>query len=381
MVARSGVEIRTEVQRIVQEQVGELVTELNARQATVSARFENIEQKLNGADQMIRILDSAVMARLGALEDHAKEINTRVQQAEDRIPAEQQRMILLETAVEEIAQNQAKVIGDTQQSTTRLMRDMQHAVGELRRHDTVFGEADRCLNNLNQRFTELEEKVKTSDTNRQGGKSLIDPRLINVPVFNGKNQKDFTDWRDLIEKMSNPIYPGIKTVLKKIRRLKTTITPEVFQEIKHDMELDGVYIRWEFTQVNDEFGTYLLTKLDGKPKTDAESVSRHGGMEMFRLLHQKFDQVSSDAEGLLTAEITQLSASPAKTLRELANKVTELEARAQAYRERLSKSPDDTLLGSVLTAILDPQTRREFVNTGGLIGRYEKMKSIIEELE
>ena len=50
------------------------------------------------------------------------------------------------------------------------------------------------------------------------------------------------------------------------------------------------------------------------------------------------------------------------------------------YTERIGKPPAESLLGALLTGMLDPQTKREFINLGGLIGDYDAMRSKVAEI-
>ena len=101
---------------------------------------------------------------------------------------------------------------------------------------------------------------------------------------------------------------------------------------------------------------------------------------MYRLINQRYDKIGEDTEALLTAEITKLGAHQASNIRDLSDKLIAIEAAVEAYEQKLGKEPDKALLGSVLVSVLDPQTKREFVNLGGIICKYDIMKERIVHL-
>ena len=350
--------------------------ELNLRQGEVRERILRIENMMTGMDQKITILDSHTSARMQTIEEHLTVAIDKIPQLTEDVRESGVKNKIMETAMEEVQEQMVNVATAAAQEVTNALRRVEDLVREAQRVDGVLSEADKCVRNLNMRMETMEKK----DKNAHGQRGLLDPKHMNVSVFDGKGKEKFADWRETMDKMVNEVHQGLMHVLKKIRSDKTRITEERIKEVIADLELDGETIKVEYKRVNYELGAYLLTKLDDQPKLKAESVKLAGGFEMYRTLSQRYDRITEDHEALLTSEISKMAGSQATNLRDLGNKLLTPEAKTEAYQLKLGKEPERSLLGSVLTAMLDLQTRREFVNRGGILGNYELMREKIDEL-
>ena len=67
--------------------------------------------------------------------------------------------------------------------------------------------------------------------------------------------------------------------------------------------------------------------------------------------------MTEDEEALMTAEMTKLEAHPASSLKDLRDKLANLQSKVSEFELILNKSPDNVLLGSILTCMLDQQNR------------------------
>ena len=64
--------------------------------------------------------------------------------------------------------------------------------------------------------------------------------------------------------------------------------------------------------------------------------------------------------------IAKLAATRSENLKDLESKLY-LRPEKGAYTLKAGREPEDSWLGSILTTMLDPQTRRDFVNEGRLL--------------
>ena len=55
--------------------------------------------------------------------------------------------------------------------------------------------------------------------------------------------------------------------------------------------------------------------------------------------------MTEDAEALMTAEITKFGAQPASSLKDLRDKLVNLQSKVSEFEPILNKSPDNVLLG------------------------------------
>ena len=351
--------------------------ELNIRQGEVRERILRIENTITGMDQKINILDSHVSARMQTVEEHLTGAIEKIPDMEKDVREAGVKNKIMETAMEEVQEQMVNVATAAAQEVTNAPRKCEELVEEAQRVNGVLTEADKCVRNLNMRMEAVE---KNKDKNTQNHRGLLDPKHMNVTVFDGKGKEKFADWRETMDKMVNEVHQGLMHVLNSIRTDKTRITEARISEFIADLEIDGETIKVDYKWINYELGAYLLTKLDDQPKRKAESVKVAGGFEMYRTLSQRYDRVTEDHEALLTSEISKMAASQAANLRDLGNKLLTLEAKIEAYQLKLGKETEPTLLGSVLTAMLDLQTRREFLNKGGILRNYELMREKIDEL-
>ena len=71
---------------------------------------------------------------------------------------------------------------------------------------------------------------------------------------------------------------------------------------------------------------------------------------MMRVLSNNYDRATPDAEALMQSEISKLSSKQCKDLRELADRLTELEKASESFIEKIGRPPADSLLGFGVSA-------------------------------
>ena len=374
----------------MEQRFTELTQVLNDRTTQLQTKFSEVDLGLNKHEQMLMVLDNTMTARFTSIEEALKETIEKNKEANTKLEFLNQKSIVMDTNLDEV-NDQYRTLEENlgnhhitvATEMTGAMRNVDALIAEARRVEDVLKEADRCFHNLNGRIAKFENDGGAKGREPAGRGGLVDPKLITVPKYSGPNHKEFIDWRDLIDEMTNTYFPGAMEILTVTRKLKTAITENVFNDIKSQVEMRlGQSLKWSYHQLKHDLGVYMLTKLgdNSKAKLTAEGAPDKNGVEMHRLLHQRYDKVTADAEAMMTSEITRMGAHQAKNLEDLRDKLAVLQAKVADYRKRLGKEPTEELLGSVLTTILDPQTRREFVHITGILGDYEAMKDKITAL-
>ena len=355
MVARSD-------EYVTMDQFIQMTEMLNLRQTQIQNKFIEVDQKLG-------VLDQAHGAMISSLQTDNAEMLTEVGNHHMKMTWLNNESVMHSAALESLEGVTQRAFGDISELHTSFMRNVAETANTLK-------QADQCVRNLNERLAKLEaaDKNKGGTSNNRG---LLDPKIMTVGMFDGTKPGEFVGWRDLFEKMVNEYHPGLRAVLRNMRNCKTKISEDEFNKImiEHNMN-----VNWQFERVNYELGVYMVSKLLLKPKASAESVALTGGFEMYRVLNQKFDKVTADLESLMISEIAKISGKQCKDIKESADRLTELEKASEGFQERIGRMPDASLMGSILTAMLDGQTKREFINQGGLIGNYEAMKNKITEI-
>ena len=355
----------------------ELSQNLGTRQTEIVTKLDMADQMLKSVDQQFRILEQAMGARVISIEEALQKTMNEVVDHKDMIGQLRVTSMTVEIGMQELHDSIVNVNADLGSTMHDTVRNLEMNAKEVKRVNNVLAEADQCVKNLNGGLASVEQKSDKPGGNKS---SLIDPKHVTVKDFDGKNVALFGEWRDTVERLVNAIFPGLKSVMKKISQARTKITEGRFLEVKYDLENEGIKITWDYHVVNDELGVYLLGKTTDKPKLTADGAKLAGGFEMWRLLHQRYDRVSEETAALMTAAITKLGAHQASNLQDLRGKLATLERVVENYVTKLQVEPDAVLLGSVLTTILDPQTRREFVNIGGILSKYDRIKEKIGEL-
>ena len=374
----------------MEQRFTELTQVLNERTTQLQTKFQEVDLGLNKHEQMLMVLDNTMTARFSSVEEAVKETIEKGKEANTKLEFLNGKAIVIESNVDEISNSYRTLeenLGNhhitVASDITAAMRNVDSLVGEARRVEGVLKEADRCFQNLNERVSKFESDGGTKGKYSAGRGGLVDPKLISVPKYSGPNHKEFIDWMDLFDEMTNTYFPGAMEILTVTRKLKSSITEDIFNDIKSQVERRlGRSLRWSYHQLKHGLGVYMLTKLgdNSKAKLTAEGAPDKNGVEMHRLLRQRYDKVTADAEAMMMSKIKRMGAHQAKNLEDLRDKLAVLQAKVADYRKRLGKEPTEELLGSVLTTILEPQARREFVHITGILGDYEAMKDKITAL-
>ena len=105
------------------------------------------------------------------------------------------------------------------------------------------------------------------------------------------------------------------------------------------------------------------------------------GFEILTLLNQRFDPMGAQTQARMTNRITGLikTPGPATNFRETQDRVSLLDRLVTEYEERMGSSPLEQLACSTFTNLLDPITRRTFVERE-LLENYRAMRVLYGNL-
>ena len=93
---------------------------------------------------------------------------------------------------------------------------------------------------------------------------------------------------------------------------------------------------------------------------------------MYRLLNLEYDKFNKDTEALMGAELAKFTGTPSKNLGELKRRLVNFHVAIVKYEDKVGKKPDNSLIGSTLTNMLDSDTKRSCINEGGQLGDYQE---------
>ena len=338
---------------------------LNLRQTQIQDKFTEVDNALTRLSQMAQTLDQAHGGRITDIESSMTEVFSEVGNHQSEFTNMKIRLASQEDAIQRVDDVQQHMIGNQQGEITQIVARIEVMVAQITFLNSSLGEADNCVRNLNRRLEAVENNGPSGPSEPRGDKKgLLDPRIMTVTVFDATKLGDYVGWRDIFENMVNEVHPGLKEALNVLRREKTKISEELFDKILAEA---NIRVPWSYRRVSHELGLYLVSKLGGKAKTTAESASLSGGFEMYRLVTKKYDNITADTEGLMLSEITKFSGKQSKDVGELSDRLTSLVKAVECYGERTGKSIDESLMGSILTAMLDAKTKPKTVRTSGLI--------------
>ena len=82
----------------------------------------------------------------------------------------------------------------------------------------------------------------------------------------------------------------------------------------------------------------------------------------------------------MNTELLDFVSSPSNHFKELKNILTEINAAIKQFSNRIGRKPEGSLIRSILTNMLDPETKQTFINEGGVIVDFDTMKNRIIRL-
>ena len=244
------------------------------------------------------------------------------------------------------------------------------------------------LRQLNNALVQTQAEVKRIDEKDHGGHGGSDSgqrSLINTKNFELKkydpdrdSKAVWEEWRDDLEEHLNALRPGLKAVLEKVARWKVEISASNFNEILQAAGLDQFHMSWSYESVNEQLYTFVKKYLLLRGKK-AFTTSTTGGFEGYRRLVAEVDPVNHRTKAAMTDMITGMIAKESsRDSNGLKNRLLDLESIVKRYRQRLDEEPDESLLASVLSNLLDGKTRETFTNEH-ILHAYKKMKERILE--
>ena len=213
--------------------------------------------------------------------------------------------------------------------------------------------------------------------NRKMMDQLINPQNYSVEVFEEKDKAKFGKGRKRMLTFLDLYYDDIAVIMKALRNCSTKIDERAVDQAGRE---NNVAIMWGYDKTNKEIATFILTKLGVGPSELAETAGENG-FEMMRLLTQRYDPIGVQTQAKLLNRITNLihTPGPAKTFQETEARVTLLDRFVKDYEERLEKAPSAEVVASTFTNIVDPGTKKVFIEKT-ILDDYDAMRSLLNDL-
>ena len=137
---------------------------------------------------------------------------------------------------------------------------------------------------------------------------------------------------------------------------------------------------WTHEESNRDIATYAVKKLYVTAAIVARSVGEEG-FEILRLLNQRFDLLGAQTQARMINRITGLIRTPgaANTFKETQERVSLLDRFVNEYEERMGAEPSEEIVCSTFTNLLDPGTRKTFVEKE-ILENYHAMRLLYDNL-
>ena len=289
----------------------------------------------------------------------------------------------------------ARQTTDGKAETMEKINDEKHK-SQKEDRDNTMGEMRHFVQQNNERFETMarvlnEEisKIKNTmiDMGRSSGsapsdrvRSILDPKTVRLETFNGDktDRRKFTKWRKSFEQFAEQHYPGIVKVLKEVRRCDREVDEAALMQLATNAGFDEFETKWELAKVDKYLGVFIEYKTDGDAQTTIEATEL-GGFDMYRLLNFEYDAVTENTRGALTTNLVLMSKHAAKSQRELKGLLRTLDKRVKDYKEKIGSAPDDALVSSVFTAILDPKSK-DTLMAKEIYGNYKESRKHLSTL-
>ena len=152
--------------------------------------------------------------------------------------------------------------------------------------------------------------------------------------------------------------------MEKAARWTNDVDKSKFEEICKDLNQEVHLLQWTFEELNDDPFTSVKKLLTGTARK-AYIAASHGFLDAYRKLITELDPVNARTKAVMMDSITgMIGRGRAKTEKETKSKLLDLQVLVNKHPKRISELPDDILLASVSSNILDDKTKNMFTNAG-----------------
>ena len=343
-------QIFAETYRSIEGRLGQMETRLNDLFTKVDERFKEQSSAMGEVGGKIPLI--------------MEQIKSLMQDGAAKTAAMEQMKLEMPTTLQTLLGESKSYVTERTETIGKLATQLQEAFQRLQ-GTTVQIRADMSA-------------MGNSGSGGSGGhrsKSLIDSKNFVIAKFDGDKavKEDWDEWRDDLEDYLETFFPKIKTVLTKAARWAAVITAENFDEICRAAGGSELDLAWTYMAANDEIFRYVKKQLTGRARK-AFITTEQGGFDGFRRTVAEIDPINKRTKGAMMSRITgMVTKGSSKNTRELKSRLLDLEVMVKKYRERVNEVPDDALLASILSNLLDEKTRDTFTNEA-LLDNYAAMK-------
>ena len=243
------------------------------------------------------------------------------------------------------------------------------------------------LNASRAQFVQINSRIDSIPTGGSGGssgghsKSILDAKDLILENFDGdkKDRRLYTKWRTNLDSRAEHHYTGVKSVLESIARHKSELDIETIRHVISEAGIQEQSLSWSIERVDAELGHFLLYKTTGDAQSVCESHD-FGGFESYRLMNIEYDAITENTKGAMTANLVAMTKQTASSPKQLKKLIREMDKRVKEYKKKLGETPDPTLVGSILTAMLDEETSKILLQNN-IYGNYIETRKLLSTLQ
>ena len=181
--------------------------------------------------------------------------------------------------------------------------------------------------------------------------------------------KQWRTWRSDLERYVDAVDEKLKEEMNLVKDQKEEITERKFAE------LGGT----RFSKAKDLM-TLLLKKTSGSAQNLIKSCPPDNGFEAWRRMNAFYEPTLAVRESEVMADFAFLCRRQAKDIHDLRRLLLEMDEKSRRYEEVVGKPPDDMHAKSILTAILDADTRKHTIAQQALSFPFEDSLKRVQEL-
>ncbi|MDA8582756.1 hypothetical protein N9L68_00955 [bacterium] len=289
-----------------------------------------------------------------------------------RISEIEKLLLHLGEQISGVALNLAGVENERMQNRQRVRFELNNLGFELNNlgvmmREEIFSDLETLKISIGECKTSLSDGEGGTPKQSREKAGLVPIKHLMPETWDG-NVKQWRIWRDAVERYVDAADEHLRKQMDPVKTVKVAITEESFKM------LGGT----DFSK-----GKQLMTLLMAKTSSDAQTLvigsPEDNGWEAWRRLHSFFELTLAVRESEVSADFSLMCRKPAKDTNELRKMMIEMQDKIRKFKEVVGKPPDEMHEKSILTAILDPETRKHTVSQQNMSVPLIDLKQKIEE--
>ena len=345
-----------QVTQSLESRMGVMETRLNELFGTVDQRFREAQE----AQNKVAVQMAQATGELERLGGEAGRQSTELGTIKSEVP---QRLA-------DLLQESRSFVEQRSSALEAMNLAMQQAITTVQNHSAA----------MQTEINQLESSPSSGPGPSGEGKmkSLLDTKQFQIRTLDGapEHKMALDDWREDMEEYLEAFRPSIKLILAKAARWTKDVDETEFGIMCGELGIQTMRLKWEFKNADAELYTFIKRHLQGRARR-AFISTQLGGFDGYRKVIAELDPVNNRTKGAMIDKITSMvQRGSSKNTSQLKTNLMDLEIMVKRFRERVSEVPDESLLASVLSNLLDSKTRETFTNDD-ILSDYKLMKARI----